>query len=233
MKGWKRWAFPLLVIGANSIAIYVMSWTIEHFVSSALVRHLGTAPFLDPGPAVRAGPARARRADRLLADPLLDVPAEDLPEDLTTIGVGKVSNLHAIKTARVAVIPNGRANVADVETSAGARRRLREHGRQPCPRVPQDGRLRDRRPRQPRSGVARQHQQGTRWTSRVLGLLPGARVHDARRRQHQHVSGDALRVRQGGARGRLPRVLREAAGRDRRRRRRRWWTSRAPAIGSW
>jgi predicted acyltransferase len=45
---WKartRWAFPLLVIGANSIAIYVMSWTLEHFVSSALVRHLGPAPF--------------------------------------------------------------------------------------------------------------------------------------------------------------------------------------------
>ncbi len=44
-KAWRRWAFPLLVIGANSIAVYVMSWTIEHFVSSALVRHLGPAPF--------------------------------------------------------------------------------------------------------------------------------------------------------------------------------------------
>lgn len=44
-KGWRRWSFPLLVIGANSIAAYVMSWTIEHFVSSALVRHLGPAPF--------------------------------------------------------------------------------------------------------------------------------------------------------------------------------------------
>ena len=44
-KGWQRWSFPLLVIGANSIAAYVMSWTIEHFVSSALVRHLGPAPF--------------------------------------------------------------------------------------------------------------------------------------------------------------------------------------------
>jgi predicted acyltransferase len=49
-KGWKQWSFPLLVIGANSIAIYVMSWTIEHFVSSALVRHLGTAPFAILGP---------------------------------------------------------------------------------------------------------------------------------------------------------------------------------------
>ena len=50
LKGWKRWVFPLLVIGANSIAVYVMSWTIESFVSSALVRHLGTAPFLVFGP---------------------------------------------------------------------------------------------------------------------------------------------------------------------------------------
>lgn len=50
MKGWKRWAFPLLVIGANSIAIYVMSWTLEPFVSSALVRHLGPAPFAILGP---------------------------------------------------------------------------------------------------------------------------------------------------------------------------------------
>jgi heparan-alpha-glucosaminide N-acetyltransferase len=45
MRGWKRWAFPFLVIGANSIAIYVMSWTIEEFVAGALVRHLGPAPF--------------------------------------------------------------------------------------------------------------------------------------------------------------------------------------------
>jgi heparan-alpha-glucosaminide N-acetyltransferase len=44
-RGWRRWSFPLLVIGANSIAIYVMSWTMEDFVSSALVRHLGAGPF--------------------------------------------------------------------------------------------------------------------------------------------------------------------------------------------
>lgn len=41
LKGWKRWCFPLLVIGANSIAIYVMSWTMERFVTGAVVRHLG------------------------------------------------------------------------------------------------------------------------------------------------------------------------------------------------
>jgi predicted acyltransferase len=49
-KGWRRWSFPLLVIGANSIAIYVMSWTMEHFISSALLRHLGPAPFAVLGP---------------------------------------------------------------------------------------------------------------------------------------------------------------------------------------
>jgi predicted acyltransferase len=49
-RGWKRWSFPLLVIGANSIAIYVMSWTIEHFVSSALLRHFGPRPFALLGP---------------------------------------------------------------------------------------------------------------------------------------------------------------------------------------
>jgi predicted acyltransferase len=46
LRGWKRWAFPLMVIGANSIAIYVMSWTMEHFVSESLRIHLGEAPFL-------------------------------------------------------------------------------------------------------------------------------------------------------------------------------------------
>ena len=50
VKGWKRWAFPLLVIGANSIAIYVMSWTIEHFTTAALMRHVGSIPFSVLGP---------------------------------------------------------------------------------------------------------------------------------------------------------------------------------------
>jgi predicted acyltransferase len=49
-KGWRRWAFPLLVIGMNSIAAYVMSWTLEGFVTGALARHVGSAPFLIFGP---------------------------------------------------------------------------------------------------------------------------------------------------------------------------------------
>ena len=40
-KGWRRWAFPLVVVGMNSIAIYVMSWTMTGFVGNALDRHLG------------------------------------------------------------------------------------------------------------------------------------------------------------------------------------------------
>jgi heparan-alpha-glucosaminide N-acetyltransferase len=40
-KGWKRWAFPLIVIGMNSIAIYVMSWTMEDFFRSSLQIHVG------------------------------------------------------------------------------------------------------------------------------------------------------------------------------------------------
>ena len=45
VKGWRRWAFPLLVIGANSIAVYVMSWTMEDFVRGALLRHVGHRAF--------------------------------------------------------------------------------------------------------------------------------------------------------------------------------------------
>jgi heparan-alpha-glucosaminide N-acetyltransferase len=40
-KGSRRWAFPLIVVGMNSIAIYVMSWTMGHFFSQMLGRHLG------------------------------------------------------------------------------------------------------------------------------------------------------------------------------------------------
>lgn len=42
-KGWRRWAFPLIVIGMNSIAIYVMSWTMEDFLYRSLQIHLGWA----------------------------------------------------------------------------------------------------------------------------------------------------------------------------------------------
>jgi heparan-alpha-glucosaminide N-acetyltransferase len=41
LRGWKRWAFPLIVVGMNSIAVYVMSWTMPVFLGNALDRHFG------------------------------------------------------------------------------------------------------------------------------------------------------------------------------------------------
>jgi predicted acyltransferase len=49
MKGWRRWAFPLVVVGMNSIAVYVMSWTMSDFVGNALNRHFGRAILLISG----------------------------------------------------------------------------------------------------------------------------------------------------------------------------------------
>jgi predicted acyltransferase len=49
-KGWRRWAFPLLVVGMNSIAVYVMSWTMATFFGEAIERHFGGAISLLAGP---------------------------------------------------------------------------------------------------------------------------------------------------------------------------------------
>ena len=49
-KGWRRWAFPLVVVGMNSIAVYVMSWTMSSFFGNALDRHLGKAISAMAGP---------------------------------------------------------------------------------------------------------------------------------------------------------------------------------------
>lgn len=45
VMNWKRWAFPLTVIGMNSIAIYVMVHLFDGFIGSALTTHLGKTPF--------------------------------------------------------------------------------------------------------------------------------------------------------------------------------------------
>lgn len=44
-KGWARWGFPFVVIGSNSILIYVMSWTIAEPLRALLLRHFGVVPF--------------------------------------------------------------------------------------------------------------------------------------------------------------------------------------------
>jgi predicted acyltransferase len=55
LKGRQRWAFPLMVVGMNSIAIYVMSWTMERFFVDAVKRHLGTFAWAGPFAPVLTG----------------------------------------------------------------------------------------------------------------------------------------------------------------------------------
>lgn len=45
LKGLVKPAFPLVVVGVNSIAAYVMSWFFTSMIEDALYRHFGKAPF--------------------------------------------------------------------------------------------------------------------------------------------------------------------------------------------
>ncbi|WP_250846746.1 acyltransferase family protein [Aquisphaera insulae] len=45
VQGWKIWAFPLQVIGANSIAAYCLSHLIEPFIAGSVQTHLGPHVF--------------------------------------------------------------------------------------------------------------------------------------------------------------------------------------------
>ncbi|HVN07145.1 MAG TPA: hypothetical protein VMT86_22155 [Bryobacteraceae bacterium] len=51
VKGFRKWAFPLVVIGMNSIAAYMIAHLFEHFIVSSLHIHLGPNffAFLGPG----------------------------------------------------------------------------------------------------------------------------------------------------------------------------------------
>src|ERR1035437_6212606 len=49
-KEWRRWASPLVVVGMNSIAVYVMSRTMTAFVGNALDRHFGRVVSVMAGP---------------------------------------------------------------------------------------------------------------------------------------------------------------------------------------
>jgi predicted acyltransferase len=42
LAGWRKPAFPLVVIGENSIAAYLMTYFFEEFIHGSLVTHLGT-----------------------------------------------------------------------------------------------------------------------------------------------------------------------------------------------
>ena len=41
LAGWKKWAFPIVVVGVNPITFYIMSWTLVDVVNLNLNRHFG------------------------------------------------------------------------------------------------------------------------------------------------------------------------------------------------
>src|SRR5258707_75548 len=45
VKAQKKWAFPLIVVGMNSIAAYLIAHLFEDFLISSLHTHLGTNVF--------------------------------------------------------------------------------------------------------------------------------------------------------------------------------------------
>jgi heparan-alpha-glucosaminide N-acetyltransferase len=49
-KGYRKWAFPLVVIGTNSIAAYLMAHLFEDFIRSSFRIHLGSQIFAAFGP---------------------------------------------------------------------------------------------------------------------------------------------------------------------------------------
>jgi heparan-alpha-glucosaminide N-acetyltransferase len=53
VKGYRQWAFPLVVIGTNSIAAYLIAHLCEDFITSSYRIHLGDMPFRVFGPALQ------------------------------------------------------------------------------------------------------------------------------------------------------------------------------------
>ena len=51
LLGWSLWAFPLKVIGANSIAAYCLAHLVEGFITENIRTHLGRDVFKVLGPA--------------------------------------------------------------------------------------------------------------------------------------------------------------------------------------
>ena len=45
LKGYKKWAFPLVVVGMNSIAAYLIAHLFEDFIVSSFRIHLGANAF--------------------------------------------------------------------------------------------------------------------------------------------------------------------------------------------
>ena len=45
VKRYRRWAFPLVVVGTNSIAAYLIAHLFEEFIVNSFRIHLGDRPF--------------------------------------------------------------------------------------------------------------------------------------------------------------------------------------------
>ncbi len=52
-KGYRKWAFPLVVIGMNSIAAYLIAHLLPDFVMSSFDTHLGPGAFAFAGEALK------------------------------------------------------------------------------------------------------------------------------------------------------------------------------------
>ena len=52
LKGYRKWAFPLVVVGLNSIAAYLIAHLCEDFIASSLRINVGMTPFQIFGPGV-------------------------------------------------------------------------------------------------------------------------------------------------------------------------------------
>ena len=50
VKGYRKWAFPLVVVGMNSIAAYLIAHLFEDFITSSFRIHLSDRPFMILGP---------------------------------------------------------------------------------------------------------------------------------------------------------------------------------------
>ncbi len=80
--GARSWAFPLRVIGMNSIAAYCMAALFESFIARSLNTHFGERVLGVFGqPYVPVAP-RSRHSSGALGPPLLDVSLQGVPEDL-------------------------------------------------------------------------------------------------------------------------------------------------------
>ena len=83
VKRYRKWAFPLIVIGMNSIAAYMIAHLFRPLLCGLLPHPPRAQFFQNVRRAPRTAPAGRGGAAGLLADTFLDVPAQALPAHLS------------------------------------------------------------------------------------------------------------------------------------------------------